>query len=111
MEQRKEFIEKLLSRRWTMTELCRRYGVSRVTGHKWWKRFKEHGYAGLEELPRTPEACPHKTKSEIEEALVAARKRYPKWGPVTLLEVVQRKHPDWKLPAPSTAGEILKRND
>ena len=66
MEQRKEFIEKLLSRRWTMTELCHRYGVSRVTGHKWWKRFKEHGYTGLAELSRAPKSCPHRTEQEIE---------------------------------------------
>ena len=111
MKQRKEFVEKLLSRRWTMTELCQRYGVSRVTGNKWWKRFKECGYPGLKELSRAPRSCPHRTKREIEEALVAARKQYPKWGPVTLLEVVQREHSDWKLPAPSTAGEIFKRND
>lgn len=111
MEQRKEFIEKLLSRRWTMTELCERYGVSRVTGHKWWNRFKENGYAGLEELSRAPRSCPHRTAQEIEEALVAFRRRHPKWGPETLLELVQRAHPKWELPAPSTAGEILKRND
>ena len=80
MEQRKEFIEKLLSRRWTMTELCERYGVSRVTGHKWWNRFKENGYAGLEELSRAPRSCPHRTAQEIEEALVAFRRRHPKWG-------------------------------
>lgn len=110
MEQRKGFIEKVLSGRWTMTELCERYGVSRVTGHKWWRRFTEFGYPGLEEVSRAPKTCPHRTRPEIEEALVAARKRHPKWGPETLLELVHRKHPDWILPAPSTAGDILKRN-
>jgi transposase-like protein len=29
--------------------LCREYGVSRQTGHKWITRFKKRGYEGLEE--------------------------------------------------------------
>ncbi|MCJ7754698.1 MAG: helix-turn-helix domain-containing protein, partial [Thermoanaerobaculales bacterium] len=110
MEQRKEFINKFLTGEWTMAELTDRFGISRVTGYKWWDRFKQTGFDGLEELSRAPHSCPHRTPREIEEELVALRKRYPKWGPETLLELVQRKHPDWKLPANSTAGEILKRH-
>lgn len=110
MEQRRDFIEKYLSQRWTMTELCARFGVSRVTGYKWWNRFMEQGLEGLQELSRAPHTCPHRTAAEIEEAIVAFRMRYPKWGPETLLELVRKQHPDWQLPAPSTAGEILKRH-
>lgn len=110
MKQRKEFIDKYLTGRWTMTELTDRFGISRVTGYKWWNRFKEKGLDGLTELSRAPHSCPHHTPPEIEEELVAFRKRYPKWGPETLLELVRRKHPDWRLPAYSTAGEILKRH-
>lgn len=110
MEQRRLFIKKYLSGRWTMTELSDRFGISRVTGYKWWNRFKAKGLDGLVELSRAPSSCPHRTAPEIEEKLVALRRRYPKWGPITLLELIHRQHPDWKLPAPSTAGEILKRH-
>ena len=98
MKQRKEFIDKFLTGRWTMTELTDRFGISRVTGYKWWNRFKEKGLDGLTELSRAPHSCPHRTPPEIEEELVAFRKRYPKWGPETLLELVRRKHPDWQAP-------------
>ena len=36
-----------LSDRFTMTELCERYGVSRRIGYKWLARFNEDGRRGL----------------------------------------------------------------
>ena len=32
--------------------LCRESGVSRTTGHKWLKRYRDQGYDGLEEQRR-----------------------------------------------------------
>lgn len=110
VDQRGRFIRGVLSRKWTMTELCERFGISRVTGHKWWNRFQEGGWPGLVERSRAPGSCPHKTRQEIEEALVAVREKHPKWGPVTLLGVLEEEHPEWELPAASTAGDILKRH-
>lgn len=110
MGQRREFIELVLSRRWTMTEACERFGVSRVTGYKWWRRFRQEGPGGLRELPRAPRRCPHRTSREIEERLVALRRQHPKWGPVTLLSLLERSYPELSLPAPSTVGEIMKRH-
>ena len=78
MEQRKEFIDKFLTGQWTMAEVTDRFGISRVTGYKWWNRFKMKGLDGLKELSRAPHSCPHRTPSEIEEELVTFRKRYPK---------------------------------
>jgi putative transposase len=45
-----------LSVRFTMTELCERYGVSRRIGYKWLARFNEEGKRGLVNRSRWP-AC------------------------------------------------------
>ena len=110
MEQRKQFVDAKLSGKWNMTELCERFGISRVTGHKWWNRFLERGFEGLSEESRAPKSCPHKTAPHIEEAIVDVRQTYPKWGPVAIIGHLERQNPDWALPAPSTAGDILSRH-
>ncbi len=35
MLERHHFVQDLKSGHWTMTELCLRYGISRITGYKW----------------------------------------------------------------------------
>jgi hypothetical protein len=49
----------------SIAALCREYGVSRQTGHKWVKRFKEQGYEGLEERSRRPKSTPLATAEEL----------------------------------------------
>ena len=43
MSVRKEFILLALAGNTPKAELCRQFGVSRKTGYKWLKRFKEKG--------------------------------------------------------------------
>src|SRR5215467_1844098 len=81
MEQRRKFIEEYESDLVTMAELCRRYGISRETGYKWVKRYQESGWEGLEDLSRAPQRHPNRTAPELEERIVALRRRHPRWGP------------------------------
>lgn len=110
MEQRVRFIGDFESCRYTMSELCRLYGISRKTGYKWADRFSQEGIDGLKDRSRAPRDCPHRTDSRCVEALLEQRRRHPRWGPRKLLVCLRRKHPDWPWPAPSTAGDILKRH-
>lgn len=93
----------------SIAALCRRFGVSRRTGYKWLKR----GMDGLDQLadrPSAPGSTPHKTPVRVERAVVALRKKYPLWGPKKLAALLASQEPDLPVPAPSTIGEILKRN-
>ncbi|WP_429758846.1 helix-turn-helix domain-containing protein, partial [Vibrio wakamikoensis] len=47
MSQRELFIEDWLSHRFSISELCQRYGIARKTGYKWINRFREQGMTGL----------------------------------------------------------------
>lgn len=107
---RREFIEALSSCRYTMTELCAHYGISRKTGYKWAHRFAAEGQAGLADRSRAPHRCPHRTDPACERDLVALRLEHPRWGPKKLLATLMRRHPERSWPAPSTAGAILKRH-
>jgi transposase-like protein len=47
MLERRRFIHDFMSGHWAMSELCLRYGVSRVTGYKWVDRHRQGGDAWL----------------------------------------------------------------
>jgi len=109
-KERTRFVLDYESGLFTMSELCERFGISRQTGHALWGRYQEQGLAGLQDRPRGPKSCPHKTLPQVEQALVSLRREHPNWGPVTLLDRLARTHPHLALPAASTAGEVLKRH-
>lgn len=110
IKERNRFVLDYESGLFSMSELCERYGISRPTGYEWWVRYQEQGLPGLLDRARGPKSCPHKTPLAVEKALVSLRHKYPKWGPVTLLQRLEKLQPELELPAPSTAGEILKRH-
>jgi hypothetical protein len=58
VDQRLDFVREALSNRFTMSELCERYGVSRRIGYKWLARFAEDGKRGLADRSRRPHTCP-----------------------------------------------------
>lgn len=109
VDHRRRFIAALSTCRWTMTELCQLYEISRKTGYKWATRYGEQGRGGLADRSRRPRSCPHRTDRRCEEALVEQRLAHPRWGARKLLAVLRRKRPEWPWPAPSTATLLLKR--
>ena len=108
MEQRLDLIREYESGLLTMTELIAQYGVSRKTAYKWLARYEQHGVAGLSDRSRRPQGCPHATDAEVIEALVALRRRHPRWGAKKLLRVLRRREPSIAWPARSTVCDQLK---
>jgi putative transposase len=110
MEERLQFILDAQSDRFTMSELCARYGVSRRIGYKWLTRYAEEGKRGLADRSRAPRSCPHKIRPAVAELLCEFRRTHPDWGARKLLKVLQGRHreiEDW--PAASTAADLLAR--
>lgn len=89
-----------------LTDLCREYGISRKTGEKFKKRFRELGVAGLQDQSRAPRVIPHKTPPELVEVILAERRVHPTWGPRKLKEVLERRL-ERPFPAASTIGDVL----
>jgi putative transposase len=107
VDERLRFIAEYLDGMVTMTDLCTQYGISRETGYKWVARFEADGPAGLHDRSRRPHGSPTATPPAVVQALLAARRRHPRWGPKKLLA-----H-GWPLPtrpALSTASALLKQH-
>lgn len=93
---------------WTMTELCADYQISRKTGYKWVERYEAAGPRGLHDQSRRPAHSPGATDPELVEALVALRRRHPRWGARKLLGVATRHERQAAWPSRSTVCELLK---
>ena len=110
MEARLRFVHDALSDRYTMSELCARYGVSRRVGYVWLARYEGEGQRGLVDRSHAPHHCPHKIPAVVADLLIAERMAHPFWGARKLLAVLTRRHPrtnHW--PAPSTVADLLAR--
>jgi putative transposase len=109
VEQRADFVREFESGWFTMTELAGQYGVSRKTGYKWVAAYEAHGIAGLPDRSRRPHHSPHATDEEVVEAILAIRRRHPRWGPKKLLAIAQRRDHGTAWPARSTIAALLQR--
>jgi transposase InsO family protein len=47
----------------------------------------------------------------VEQVIVETRVAHPDWGPVKILEYLEKRQPELSLPAPSTAGKLLDQWD
>lgn len=91
------------------SELATRYGISRETFY-FWKRRRESGDPGwFFDRPSAPGSRPSRTDETIAAAVVAMRRRFPRFGPKKLRAKLLEKDPSVSWPAASTMGEILKR--
>ena len=85
MEQRTLFIDAWLTRQYSKTELCQRFGISRPTADKWIQRYRQNGLAGLADQSRRPHHSPNATDDALRERLIAAKQQRPHWVAKKLL--------------------------
>jgi transposase InsO family protein len=109
LEERVRMLSDYDSGHWSVSELCRRYGVSRETFYVWRGRREEGGVAWFQDRSHAPQSCPHRAALSTEEEVIALRRRFPHLGPRKLLAVHQREAQASAWPAASTIGDILKR--
>ena len=110
LEERFRFIEEWKSEDWSLAELCRFCGITRVTGYKWIARYESSGVEGLRDRSRAPHQHPNAISSEMEELVIAVRDKHASWGAPKIRAWLQREYPEKEIPAESTIGAILKRN-
>lgn len=105
VSKREEFVRFAAAGDESLSELCRRYGVSRVTGYKWLGRSGE----GFRDRSRRPLSSPSRTGPATEQLVCALRRRHPAWGGRKLYHYLKREGIA-PLPAASTINSILSRN-
>lgn len=110
-EEKVKFIAAYKTGGWSMTDLCREFGIDRSTGYKYIRRFNEQGLEGLKEQSRAPKNQPNAVRPKLVELILEARDKKPTWGPEKLLGSLKGRYPnikDW--PSDTTVGRILKKN-
>ncbi|MBL9216673.1 MAG: helix-turn-helix domain containing protein [Opitutaceae bacterium] len=103
-----EFVERAEKGEQSFSALCAHYGVSRKTGYKWLRRFRELGVAGLEPRSRRPRTSPRKTPLAVVELIVRLRRENPHWSGPRLRQKL-RERGVTPVPAVSTIDLILRR--
>jgi transposase InsO family protein len=103
-----EFIERAKSKGANISALCREFGITRQTGHKWLKRFEQSGYDGLDDLSRRPKSTPLALGEEVVLAIVEAREAHPRWGARKLVVLMRRRFGE-HAPSERTIARVLDR--
>ena len=109
MSERVKFVAAYLEYEASFSGLCLDFGISRK-GYKWIHRYQAEGAAALQERSRAPHSHPNAVSPELVQAILAIRRRHPRWGPREVKVVLRRQRSRAELPAASTIGDILKRN-
>lgn len=109
-DHRREFVALARSGEVAVAELCRRFGISRETGHRLLREHAERGEAALDGRSRRPHSSPARTDAAMEQAVLALRERHPVWGGRKLARRL-RDQGHAGVPAASTITAILRRHD
>lgn len=91
-----------------IAELCRAFGISRVTGYKWLNRYEVGGVAALSDRSRARYTQPHAYPESIRELVVGARMKHPTWGAKKLRPWLAKRHPRADLPSVTTMETMLR---
>ena len=81
MDSRRKLALEVIGHGMSLSEACRRAGVTRKTGRKWVERARADAIDKIAELSRRPKNIPLRTSRETELALVTLKEKYPYWGP------------------------------
>ncbi len=89
MDERLRFVARLLEGD-KMATLCREFGISRKTGYKLYRRYRDIGLEGLTDRSRRPYRQANKLPFQVESRIVQLRKEHPSWGAPKIREKLQR---------------------
>lgn len=109
MDERLLFIADHLRSGLSVSELCRRYGVSRKTGYKWIERYRQQGVDGLEERSRRPHGNGLAISYAQRQAIIELRTREPgPPGPKKLHTLLLQRWASEDVPSRTSIYNILK---
>jgi len=109
MNERTEFVLRVLSGLECFNQLCAEYGISRKTGYKWKQRFFERGLEGLADQSRRPHSSPKELDEDTVCRIVRLKNAHPTWGAAKLRAVMARLGQSGELPSESTFKRVLDK--
>jgi transposase InsO family protein len=110
MTEKERFVLLSQTGRFTISELCKDFGISRKTGHKYLKRYRAEGRDGLKEHNRRPKNSPNATVESVEALVLKERRKHPTWGPKKIRDLLIKVHNIESAPHESTIALVLSRH-
>src|SRR6516162_8217410 len=108
MEQRYHAVMEVVSGA-PVTEVARRYGVSRQAVYGWLGRYEREGPAGLADHSHRPRYQPRQLDADIEALVCQLRTAHPRWGPRRLRFELGKAQVS-PVPSRSTVYRVLVRH-
>ena len=110
MDERALFVADHVRGRYSFSELCERYDISRKTGYKWVERFRQAGVQGLAERSRCPLTQPNQVPEAMRRAIIELRSsRRMELGPKKIQVRLRERYPYQPMPSRTTIYNVLKR--
>ena len=109
MDERLKFVARLLDGE-KMAGLCREFGISRKTGYKIFRRYRDYGLDGLTDRSRRPYRQASQLPFQVESRIVQLKQEHPSWGAPKIREKLRRMELGVQTPAISTVHAVLDRH-
>lgn len=106
---RLQFVKLALKAQQSMSQLCRRFGLSRKSGYKWIARFEQEGPRGLQDRSCRPHRSPRQISSAWLVRIRRLRRRHRSWGSRKLVARLRKEYPGESAPCARTIGKWLRR--
>ncbi len=110
MEQKIEFICEWRTGKYSITELCNSFEISRPTAYRLIDRFERLGYEGLKKQSRAPGSHPNSTDKKIVKSILELKTKHKHWGAKKIRILLFNDHTSDQVPSVVTVHNILKRH-
>nr|WP_232240436.1 helix-turn-helix domain-containing protein [Delftia sp. HK171] len=109
MDEKLVFIADHLRSGVPLSELCRRYGISRKTAYKWVERYRQLGMDGLQERSRRPHGNNQAISYAQRRAIIELRtQQRSQMGPKKLHALLLQRWGPQETPSKTTIYNVLK---
>ena len=110
MEQKVEFICEWLTEKYTITELCNAFEISRPTGYRLIHCYEKLWIEGLLDQSKAPRNHPNRTKDEVEKRILHLKEKHPRWGAKKIHKLLFNDFTADHIPSVVTVHNILSRH-
>jgi transposase len=110
MEQKVEFICEWRTQKYSITELCKAFKISRPTAYKLISRFEKDGIEGLKEHSKAPQKHPNSTKDDVVKNILNLKEKHKLWGAKKIRKLLFNVCVEDDIPSVVTIHNILSKN-
>jgi transposase InsO family protein len=110
MEQKVEFICEWRTQKYSITELCKAFNISRPTAYKLISRFEKEGLEGLKEQSKAPKKHPNSTQDEVVKNILELKEKHLLWGAKKIRRLLFNVCLEKNIPSVVTVHNILLKH-